>query len=93
MRAVEFIRDMLDLIEKVEAQQNTQSSQDYADEVQSTEDNPNDTQYSNSPDERVTSEKVIFSMGNDLNKPKHPSDLRANSFSMYPNMQYDPRKQ
>ncbi len=92
MRAVEFIRDMLDLIEKVELQQNTQNGQDYADECDPAEENPNDTQYSNSPDERVTSEKVIFSIGNDLNKPKHPSDLRSDTFSMYPNMQYDPRK-
>ena len=91
MRAFEFIRDMLDLIEKIESQQATPAVQDYADEVEQPQDSCG-TQYSNSPDERVTSEKVIFSMGNDLNKPKHPSDLRADSFSMYPNMQYDPRK-
>lgn len=46
--------------------------------------------YSNSPDERITSQELILSMGNDLNKPKAPSDIRADSISMYPNMQYKP---
>jgi len=92
MRATEFIRGLLDLIDQVDGQE-VQQHNDYEEEVvilQPEEDCS--TQFSNSPDEMYTDEKVLFSIGNDLNKPKHPSDLRTDSFSMYPNMQYNPRK-
>jgi hypothetical protein len=84
MRATEFIRGLLDLIDSVDTKQ-TQAN-DYEDENVCPDDQ--DTQYSNTPDERVTSSKVIFSIGDDINKPKHPSDIRSDSLSMYPNMQY-----
>lgn len=87
MRATEFIRNLLDLIDSVDEKP---QSADY--EQETTEPESEDTAYSNSPDEQYTDEKVIFSIGNDLNKPKHPSDLRTDTFSMYPNMQYNPRK-
>jgi hypothetical protein len=89
MRATEFIRGLLDLIDQVDGQEQVQQPTDYKDEVdiiQSEEDCS--TQFSNSPDEMYTDEKVLFSIGNDINKPKHPSDLRTDSFSLYPNMQY-----
>lgn len=89
MRATEFIRNLLDLIDSVDEKP---QSADYEEETGQQEPEESDTQYSNSPDESYTDEKVIFSIGNDLNKPKHPSDLRSDSFSMYPNTQYDPRK-
>ena len=84
MRATEFIRELLDLIDSVNDTQS--SAPDYEDEV--SDDNKESLQYSNTPDEKITPSKTIFSMGNDINKPKHPSDIRADSFSMYPNMQY-----
>jgi hypothetical protein len=90
MRATEFIRGLLDLIDSATIQQ--EPVNDYEDEVvvavpvEPEEDCT--TQYSNSPDEFYTNEKTLFSIGNDLNKPKHPSDLRADSVSLYPNMQY-----
>lgn len=84
MRATEFIRGLLDLIDSVDNKQ-TQAN-DYEDETVCPDDQV--TQYSNTPDERVTSSKVIFSIGDDINKPKHPSDIRSDSLSMYPNMQY-----
>jgi len=89
MRATEFIRNLLDLIDSVDEKP---QSTDYEEETIQQEPEEGSTQYSNSPDENYTDEKVLFSIGNDLNKPKHPSDIRSDSFSMYPNMQYDPRK-
>ena len=91
MRATEFIRGLLDLIDSATIQQ--EPVNDYEEEVViavPTEPEECDTQYSNSPDEFYTNEKTLFSIGNDLNKPKHPSDLRADSVSLYPNMQYKP---
>jgi hypothetical protein len=85
MRATEFIRGLLDLIDSVESHDETPS--DYVDEVPEV-DVEIDTQYSNSPDEMYADEDTLFSIGNDINKPKHPSDLRTDSFSLYPNMQY-----
>jgi hypothetical protein len=85
MRATEFIRGLLDLIDSVDSPEETPS--DYVDEVPEI-DVDIDTQYSNSPDEMYADEDTIFSIGNDINKPKHPSDLRTDSFSLYPNMQY-----
>jgi hypothetical protein len=90
MRATEFIRGLLDLIDSVDNQQDP--TNDYEEEVVIIQPEEDTTQYANSPDEMYTDEKVIFSMGNDLNKPKHPSDLRADSFSMYPNYQAKPRQ-
>lgn len=93
MRATEFIRGLLDLIDSVEGQETTQPA-DYEEEVVVIiePEETVDTQYSNSPDEFYTDEKLLFSIGNDINKPKHPSDLRIDSFSMYPNYQAKPRQ-
>ena len=93
MRATEFIRGLLDLIDSVDGQETTQQPNDYEEEVVIVEpEGIADTQYSNSPDEFYTDEKLLFSIGNDINKPKHPSDLRTDSFSMYPNYQAKPRQ-
>lgn len=93
MRATEFIRGLLDLIDQVDGQEEVQQPVDYEEEVIILQPQAEyDTRYSNSPDESVTPIDTILSVGNDINKPKHPSDLRADSFSMYPNMQYNPRK-
>lgn len=83
MRATEFIRELLDLIDSVNDTQS--SAPDYENEVSN--DNPETLQYSNTPDEQVTPIKTILSLGNDVNKPKNPADIRADSFSMYPNWQ------
>ena len=90
MRATEFIRGLLDLIDDLDlGDAISQSQNDYVDEVPDIEIEV-DTQYSNSPDEMTAPIDTILSIGNDINKPKHPSDLRSDSISMYPNMQYKP---
>ena len=84
MRATEFIRGILDLIDSVEQTQNQPHANDYEDEVAQPEE---ENQYANTPDEHVTSIKTILSLGNDVNSPKNPADIRADSFSMYPDWQ------
>lgn len=91
MKATEFIRGLLDLIDQAQDETASEPAQDYADEVVIIEPTE-DEGLSNSPDTMVVPTDTILSMGNDLNKPKHPSDLRTDSFSLYPNTQYDPRK-
>jgi hypothetical protein len=92
MRATEFIRGLLDLIDDLDlGDAISQSQNDYVDEVPEIEVDI-DTQYANSPDEMYTDSETIHSIGNDLHKPKHPSDIRSDSVSMYPNMQYNPGK-
>lgn len=94
MRPEEFIRTLITLIDTVDIDGSEQPSEvvDYESE-QGCDDLDRMKEilsYSNSPDERITSQELILSMGNDLNKPKAPSDIRADSISMYPNMQYKP---
>ena len=41
----------------------------------------------NSPDEHVIDAETVFSMGDDVHKPKNPADIRTNAASMYPGYQ------
>jgi hypothetical protein len=45
------------------------------------------TDFENSPGENYVDMKTVFSMGDDLNKPKNPADIRTNAPSMYPGFQ------
>ena len=44
-------------------------------------------QLSNSPDEHVIDAETVFSMGDDVHRPKNPADIRTNAPSMYPDYQ------
>ena len=89
MRATEFIRGLLDLIDGLDTQAST--VQDYADEAPSVTE-PESRQFSNSPDTFVADiKKVTVDAGGGLNGPKHPADIRADSISMYPEYQKKPR--
>ena len=46
-----------------------------------------ETQYSNSPEEMVGDLDNVTASGTDLNKSKHPADIRTNAASMYPDWQ------
>jgi hypothetical protein len=85
MRATEFIRGLLDLIDSADQQEN--QVQDYEDEVAEPEMSQG-KQYSNTPDEQITPTDTILSIGNDLNKPKHPADIRVSTVALYPNTAY-----
>jgi hypothetical protein len=89
MRATEFIRGLLDLIDNVETQQ---KGNDYEEEVIVSASGDQDTQYSNSPDTFVAYiKKVTVDAGGGVNGPKHPADVRSATVAMNPNLQYDPR--
>lgn len=91
MRATEFIRELLDLIDKATVTTQQEPVTDYESECETPD--IEITRLANSPDEMYADiKKVTVDAGGGLNGPKHPSDLRADSFSMYPNTQYDPRK-
>ena len=84
MRATEFIRGLLDLIDSVDQQENQVN--DYEDE--NSPELSQGKQYSNSPDEQVTPTDTILSIGNDVNKPKHPADIRVSTVALYPDTAY-----
>ena len=43
--------------------------------------------FSNTPNPKISDVEAVIMSGDDVNKSKHPSDLRANSISLYPNFQ------
>lgn len=99
MKATEFIRGLLDLIDS--AQEPEQNVTDYEEENMEQGcgcgpdcDCPECREkdgYSNSPGEQYTSTDTIMSMGNDLNQPKHPADIRVSTVALYPESAYKGR--
>lgn len=86
MRATEFIRQLLDIIDTVEQTDDT-NVVDYEQETPSSETDI-DTMYSNSPNTQVASMDNLLSVGNDINKPKHPADIRVSTVALYPDTAY-----
>lgn len=48
----------------------------------------NSAEYANAPHEVKQPIATIIAQGDDVNKPKHPSDIRTNAPSMYPGHQH-----
>lgn len=46
-----------------------------------------EVELANSPNEQTLDAETMFSMGDDVHKPKHPADIRTNAPSMYPGYQ------
>jgi len=72
MRASEIIRATLNLIDGINLDQ------------QNTLDKP-DAEYANAPHEVTQPIAKIIAGGDDVHHEKHPSDMRSDSVSMYPN--------
>lgn len=107
MKATDFIRQILDLIDGFDNEKSRELPQDLSIEI--TAGAPagdeiarfkqivdllgqDQTQYSNEPCEKIADiDAVTQNAGGGVNGPKHPADIRANSVSMYPNYQHDPR--
>jgi len=105
MRAVEILRDLLDIIDRIENQ-----PEDGLDQAPSTGNvsvatgvdqnrfkqivdllSAKPQMYDNSPGEVVASlDSVTVHAGGGLNGPKNPADIRADSVPMYPSSQYKP---
>ncbi len=93
MRAHELIRGVLDLIEKIESEEEQQETAEnfYDDETRRMNQiadltgDSTPTTYANTPVTAVASiEAVTTNAGGGTNAPKHPADIRADSISMYP---------
>lgn len=44
-------------------------------------------QYTNTPTEKYAGVDAVTATGADVNRSRHPADIRSNSISMYPNFQ------
>lgn len=94
MRATEFIRDLLDLIDNLDGKDDNQL--DFADEESndcgcgSDCDCPDcQNNLANSPDTVVTSvDYLIKDIAGGVNGPKHPADLKTATFPLYPGLQF-----
>lgn len=60
---------------------------DFSDDQEPTQNAVADKEYANEPAELVIPTATVLAGGTDANKPKNPADIRADSFSMYPNYQ------
>lgn len=101
MRATEIIRGILDLIDaeiqttpesEVVMTQKTETEPQLVDliklaglECPDTE--VTDTDYVNQPDPQIRSVAAVLASGDDVNKSKHPADIRTNAGSMFPEFQ------
>lgn len=105
MRAADIIRDLLDIIEKIDGE-STPSTPASANATVVTGVDQNRFKqivdllsqqrqmYANSPAEVVASvDSVTVHAGGGVNGPKNPADIRADSFSMYPNYQAENKGQ
>ena len=43
--------------------------------------------FQNAPDEHISDIEAVLAGGTDVNKPKHPADIRTNANSMFPGFQ------
>ena len=82
MRATEIIRDLLDLIDKVEDQSPTEQHQDdeqrRMDQINDLQGCDTDATYQNEPDERVGDISIVTTRaGGGMQEPKHPADIRG----------------
>ena len=98
MRITDIIRGVLDVIDRAEAPEpemviavEPEVNQDDAELVRMRQIagllGTGETEYSNSPEERVAGVDAVIASGDDVHRNKHPSDIRADSISMFPNFQ------
>jgi hypothetical protein len=100
MRATEFIRNILDMIDAMDQPkvtvidvENTEDDKPYDDEQRREEqikdlEDDEDKFWANQPAERVADiSAVTTGAGGGVNGPKHPADIRTAHGSMYPNFQ------
>jgi hypothetical protein len=98
MRATEIIRGILDLIDQVDATAETEveiaSVPDDTDELARmrqiaglTMEPLDPGEYSNTPHEAIAPIDAVVASGTDMHHSKATSDIRGNSFSLFPNFQ------
>lgn len=101
MRATDIIRSVLDLLDRVDDEQDVEvhytPEPDFKAEPEKTSrfkqiyhmlSNRSEGEYANTPDEVVSDvASVTTQAGGGINGPKHPHDIRVKDPSMYPNQQ------
>ena len=96
MRATDIIRDVLDLIDKIDCGNESTDPDAIVTGVDNNRfkqifdllSHEHEQMYNNSPAERVAGiDSVTIDAGGGWNGPKNPADHRADSISMYPNYQ------
>ena len=106
MRATEFIRNVLDLIDQIDCAHTEPEQQDDQKDTPLNQTGVDtnrfhqifdmltaekDGVYDNSPNVVVAGiESVTTNAGGGWNGPKHPADIRADSVAMYPNHLHKP---
>lgn len=103
MRATEIIRDLLDLIDRVEQEQNNKpeieieiespdqaSDENHFKQIADLAGQPNlYTDFANQPNEKYASlDSVTKNAGGGVNGPKHPADIKGEHPSLYPGKVY-----
>jgi hypothetical protein len=99
MRATEFIRDILDLIDKIEC---NSPEQETGAEMQSDTDRAADqvadlvtdlhSNYTTAPNVKYADiTAVTTGAGGGVNSPKHPADIKSSTQAMYPGTVYGAR--
>lgn len=83
MRVTEIIRQILDIIDAAE-QQDEQPQATITIAHGHTHDEP---EYSNTPQEVIAPLQAAFPAGDDVHHSKNPADMRTDSISLYPDWQ------
>ncbi len=97
MRATDIIRNILDLVDKIDySEPEEQSIHTGVDsnrfkQIFDLLNQDHQQMYNNSPAEQIAGiESVTVNAGGGWNGPKNPADMKSNSISMYPNHQHKP---
>jgi hypothetical protein len=91
MKISDLIRGALDLIDRNSEPVHIQAKVAVpTDELDQMKQLAGVADYANSPGEHISDIDAVLAGGNDVNKPKHPSDIRSDSVSMYPMHQSRP---
>lgn len=100
MRITDIIRTVLDLVDRVEAEQPKEPEMQVTVHAEGDPDelarlkqiaglmSSDETEYANSPEEKTADIDAVTASGTDLMKSKHPSDIRGEHGSMYPYTQW-----
>ncbi len=92
MRATDIIRDILDLIDKIDCAEDIPQTSEMTGFAQIFAQLSAEPQgYDNSPNPHVQGiDSVTTNAGGGWNGPKNPADMRSDSVSLYPNYQHKP---
>lgn len=82
MRPTDFIRQLLDMIDQIEAAQTSTAVEISIDDEESS--CGCDAEYANEPDEHYSDVSAVTTLaGGGLNGPKHPADIRGEHGRLY----------